>query len=236
MRLIDWLKEDDFTLSLSAGFFGFFAHCGFVKALHEENLKPALLTGASAGAIVSACWASGMKPNEIEKSLLEVSKKDFWDPGLGLGYLKGNKFESRLASFLHADFSKLEIPLHIATYSLRHRRTEIMQSGSLPAAVRASCAVPLMFHPVTINKRLYWDGGIRDKAALHAVPTEARVLSHFLISDKVSDWFEEKSIKDRTNAKFVVLPNLPRLGPNKLSQGKEAIDMAYTETRKALYK
>jgi Predicted esterase of the alpha-beta hydrolase superfamily len=236
MRLIDWLKEDEFTLSLSAGFFGFFAHTGFVKALHEENLMPKLLTGSSAGAIVSACLASGMKPDEIEKSILEVSKKDFWDPALGLGYLKGQKFENRLASFLPPTFENLKTPLHIATYRISHRKTEIMRSGSLPAAVRASCAVPLMFHPVKINNSLYWDGGIRDKAGLHAVGTHDRVLSHFLISDKVADWFEEKSIKERTNTKFVVLPNLPRLGPNKLSEGKRVIDIAYTETKKALYK
>jgi NTE family protein len=235
MRLIDWLHEDEFVLSLSAGFFGFFAHCGFVKALHEENLKPKLVTGSSAGAIIAACMASGMKPDDMQKTLLEVKKEDFWDPAFGFGYLRGEKFQERLSSFLLPDFEKAEVPLHIATFNIRKRKTEVFQSGSLPTVVRASCAVPLMFHPVKIDKQLYWDGGIRDKAALSQVPDHERVLGHFLISDKVNDWFEEKSIHNRPRGKFIRLPNLPRVGPEKLQSGALAIEKAYLETKKALY-
>src|SRR5277367_5953724 len=48
MRLRDWLAEGDFALALSAGFFGFFAHAGFVSALEDAKLAPNFVTGASA--------------------------------------------------------------------------------------------------------------------------------------------------------------------------------------------
>ncbi len=37
--LREWLSEEPFSLALSAGFFGFFAHAGFVSAL-EERARP----------------------------------------------------------------------------------------------------------------------------------------------------------------------------------------------------
>ena len=36
-RLRDWLEAEPFTLALSAGFFGFFAHTGLILALEEAN-------------------------------------------------------------------------------------------------------------------------------------------------------------------------------------------------------
>ena len=57
--LSDWLSERPFTLTLSSGFFGFFAHTGVLTALLERDLVPHRLTGSSAGALVAGCWASG---------------------------------------------------------------------------------------------------------------------------------------------------------------------------------
>jgi hypothetical protein len=36
-----WLAEGPFTLGLSSGFFGFFAHAGVVSVLEAERLRPA---------------------------------------------------------------------------------------------------------------------------------------------------------------------------------------------------
>lgn len=40
MTLQTWLEENPFTLALSSGFFGFYAHAGFLKALEERGLAP----------------------------------------------------------------------------------------------------------------------------------------------------------------------------------------------------
>ena len=54
----EWLDEGPFTLTLSAGFFGFYAHTGVLLALEERGHHPAKLTGSSAGALVAAAYAA----------------------------------------------------------------------------------------------------------------------------------------------------------------------------------
>jgi len=39
--LRDWLRAGPFTLAMSSGFFGFYAHAGFLSVLEAEGLLPA---------------------------------------------------------------------------------------------------------------------------------------------------------------------------------------------------
>ena len=39
--LREWLAQGPFTLAMSSGFFGFFAHAGVLLALREAGLAPA---------------------------------------------------------------------------------------------------------------------------------------------------------------------------------------------------
>ena len=89
MTLQDWLSQEPFTLTLSSGFFSFFAHTGMLAALEEQDLLPQRVTGSSAGALVAACWASGLSTAELKNILFELKRSDFWDPGFGWGLLKG---------------------------------------------------------------------------------------------------------------------------------------------------
>src|SRR5687768_9994105 len=115
MTLRSWLESNPFTLSLSSGFFGFFAHTGFAKALEENGFHAKAYTGASAGAIVAGALAGGMPAKELESILISIKLKDFWDPKLGLGLLRGDKFEDLLIKYFGNDFNQLKKPLHIAT-------------------------------------------------------------------------------------------------------------------------
>ncbi|RZA01589.1 MAG: patatin, partial [Proteobacteria bacterium] len=95
-HLRDWLGEGPFTLALSSSFFGFYAHCGIAAALFEAGLVPAKVSGASAGALVAGALASGLSPSEMADICFALARQDFWDPGLGFGYLKGKKFSAIL--------------------------------------------------------------------------------------------------------------------------------------------
>src|SRR5262249_10850919 len=63
--LRDWLAEAPFTLAMSSGFFGFFAHAGVLSVLEEQTLLPARLCGSSAGALVGGLWACGLSARQI---------------------------------------------------------------------------------------------------------------------------------------------------------------------------
>jgi NTE family protein len=190
MTLTEKLSNQPFVLSLSSGYFGFFAHLGFVEAMLAEGLRPASITGASAGAIVGACLASGLKINDIKTEFINLEKKHFWDPKFGFGYLGGKLLEQSLGKFLKSEMKDLEIPLQISTFNIRKRKTEIFESGDLAKIVRASCAIPFFFHPVRIGKNFYWDGGLQDKMAWSKLAPGALILGHDLASHPVIDWFE----------------------------------------------
>ena len=77
--LAEQLASEPFELVLSSGFFGFFAHTGVVLALEEAGLRPDLLGGSSAGALVAGLWGAGLSALELRDTLLGLSRQAFWD-------------------------------------------------------------------------------------------------------------------------------------------------------------
>ena len=148
------LRRAPFTLAMSSGFFGFFAHAGFVAALDELGLQPASYAGSSAGALVGACRASGLGVDEIRETFFSLTKEDFWDPRRVPrgGLLRGKLFRDKLRSMLKPTFRDAD-PIVISVFDVLSRQTRVRREGDLPLAVHASCAVPLMFEPDTIIKR-----------------------------------------------------------------------------------
>lgn len=232
--LRDELKKGPFTLALSSGFFGFFAHHGLSMALLEAGLIPARVTGASAGSIVAAGWSYGMIGGELRQVLNELKREHFWDPFPGIGYLRG----ARLESFLRGLFSGRErqLPLSVSTYDIFARKTVSFSDGDIPKIVRASCAIPLMFHPVRIGRRYYWDGGVRDKSALDTIQPGEKVLVHYLPSwgpERVLD--NKRVLEILSRRHHVISPtNLPSVGPHQLENGLRAMEIAYESAKNAL--
>jgi NTE family protein len=233
MRLRDWLAERPFSLALSAGFFGFFAHAGFVSALEEAKLFPKRVTGSSAGALVGGLWASGTSAARIEAELRPLRREHFWDPSPGFGLLRGGLFRARVAAMLEApDFERARVAAALSVFDVRARRTVVVERGDLARAICASCAFPLLLQPVDIDGRAMLDGGIADRPG-HAGLASGPVLFHHLRSR--SPWRrEDPAIPKRKGMVTVTLSGLPRLGPFRLARGAEAFDRARHATRRAL--
>jgi NTE family protein len=87
--LADELARAPFTLAMSSGFSGFFAHAGMLSALVEADLIPSRVVGSSAGALIGGCYSSGLSTPEIKELLAGLRREDFWDPRLGAGLLAG---------------------------------------------------------------------------------------------------------------------------------------------------
>ncbi|MEP5232097.1 MAG: patatin-like phospholipase family protein [Alloalcanivorax sp.] len=235
--LADWLAEAPFTLAMSSGFFGFFAHFGTLRALLDHGLSPARFCGSSAGALVGACMASGASINAIEDTLLSLDRSHFWDPSPGLGLLSGQAFRRMLAGLLPTQrVEESRTPLAVSAWQGKSRRTQVLQQGDLVEAVYASCAVPLLFQPARIGGRYYWDGGIADRHGLAATFPGERVLYHHLQSR--SPWRGRNSMAlhhpSRPNLVTLAIDGLVRSGPGKLEQGRLAMRQAYNATGRAL--
>jgi NTE family protein len=235
--LHDWLAQAPFTLGMSSGFFGFFAHAGVLAALEERGLLPSAVAGSSAGALVTGAWAGGVSSDALRDTLLSLTREDFWDPGLGAGLLRGELFRARLESLLPAKtFEAARVPASLVVHDLFARRPLPVRSGDLAAAIHTSCAVPGMFHPVRVHGRLMVDGGVTDRAGLLGVPDGERVLYHHLASR--SPWRRPGSpslrVPARDNLVALVIPELPRLSPFRLQDARLAYERALTTTRRRL--
>ena len=235
--LHQWLRSAPFTLSMSAGFFSFFAHCGMVSLLEEEGLFPVEITGASAGALVGACWAAGCSSAVLKERLFSLTREDFWDPGLGLGLLRGERFRDVLREL--CDDALLEdgrFPVGLSVTDMRSWSPHVLRSGRLAEAVSASCAVPLLFQPVRIGRRYFLDGGLKDRHGLAGVASGERVFYHHIASR--SPWRRKGSaalaLPARDNLVSLTIHGLPRSGPSRLEAGRAAFEQARSAMRLAL--
>jgi NTE family protein len=167
-----------FGLVLSAGYFGFYGHAGFLKGLARAGLQPHAYAGTSAGGMVAAYAAAGTPMHTLEELVLKQTRANFWDPdpigavlnagasGHGpTGLLKGERFRRLLESTLPVrTFEELPHPLLLVASNLTKATHEIFTSGELAPRIHATCAYPGLFRAVPLEGSLYWDGGIVDKA------------------------------------------------------------------------
>jgi NTE family protein len=183
----------------SSGFFGFFAHAGFLSALRDLKIAPTGYGGASSGAILAAMAAADVGDPLIKEILFSLKKSDFWDPdpiptllkrALNLmrgysGYLRGDGFARLLERMPVKRFEDCSTPLVITATNLTRKREELFTRGDLIKAIQASGAVPALFKPVEIDGSLYVDGGMVNKAPVQALADlihPEKIIVHFIAS------------------------------------------------------
>ncbi len=224
----DALRERPFNLALSSGFFGFYAHAGFLSAFEDAQLTPQLITGSSAGALAGGLWGAGVSTTTLSHVLLQLTREDFWDPAPGFGLLRGKLFRERLDVLLPTvSFEGARIPLAISVFDVWKRATTVRRSGSLAAALHASCALPGLFHPVWIDGRPHLDGGIADRPGWQGQNEQFTVQHHLASRAK-------RPLERRTNTTVVSLRGLPMVTPFALTRGHHAFHSAREATRRAL--
>jgi NTE family protein len=235
--LRSWLIDAPFSLGLSAGFFGFFAHAGLVQALEEEGLWPTRAAGSSAGALVAGLWASGRSAGAIGDILRTLRRADFWDPAPGPGLLRGQRFRALLERHLGArTFAECRFALGVSACDLLRLRTRALDLGPLAPAIHASCAFPLLFQPVWLDGRPHADGGILDRHGLQSLPAGGRLLYHHLGSRSPWRLPGSRALQAPTRPATVtlVIDGLPRLSPFQLERGPDALERAHAATHRAL--
>jgi NTE family protein len=234
--LRSWLAEGPYTLALSSSFFGFYAHAGVAEAFSGAVPAAAKFTGSSAGALVGGALSSGLTPLETRDLLFGIKKLDFWDPGPGFGLLKGQKFRRVLERNFVKTFREANTPIEVAVFDLLSFRTRFLSEGSLPEAIVASCAVPLLFHPVRRGGRILFDGGVFHKSGINLAHSQERTLCVFLQHTGFADAYElGRSLgKLGPNQKVLRLKNLPKVDYNSLGEGRTAYAEARRRTLLAL--
>lgn len=151
-------------IALSGGGARGIAHVGVLQALEENGITPQVISGASAGAIIGALYASGRRPEEILKVVKDATIWKMFKVGLPTaGFSKLTYLHERLAAYIPEDsFESLQKKLFVAVANLNTGKLELLSQGPLFRAVMASAAIPLVFQPVEIEGQWYVDGGLLD--------------------------------------------------------------------------
>lgn len=149
-------------LALSGGGSKGFAHVGVFKLLEECGLMPDIISGTSVGALMGVLFADGYSANEIKEMFLGREFSEFAEFQVPKsGFFNSKRFRYFLKRQLRAKtFEELKIPLTVIATDLDHGISQEFSSGPLVDAVTASCSIPIIFSPVTINGIHYVDGGL----------------------------------------------------------------------------
>ena len=165
-------------ITLSGGGARGIAHIGVLKALEEHLIFPEVISGASAGSIVGALYASGMHPDKIlefaeKSSLYRAFNLSYSFSGLAdLQYLK-----DQLAKYIeHDSFESLKKPLFVSVCNLNKGCPEIISEGPLFDVVKASSSIPLIFRPTMIGGQTYVDGGLMNNFPSHCIRDKCDLL------------------------------------------------------------
>jgi predicted acylesterase/phospholipase RssA len=142
------------------------AHIGVYKALCELNIPVDLVAGTSMGSIIAANIGLEYTPELMQDMLLKqvISNKKFYDYTLPFySLLEGKGWLDALKNFFPEEICIEDLwkNFFCIASNFTTREMEIMRSGSLFKAVRASCSIPAVVPPISNEKHeLLIDGGI----------------------------------------------------------------------------
>ena len=166
-----------------------------------------------------------LSKEEREKYIVHIPLSKERKVSLPTGYVKGqNIFNlfSKLTVGYHQvdDFSNLPIPYRCVAVDLVDGKEEVLSSGSLPLAMRASMSIPGVFAPVEWKGKMLVDGG-----ALNNLPVDvAREMGADVIIcvDLSTGWKKKEELK---SASSVVDQLIAMMGQTKYRKNKMEADL-----------
>ncbi|MCX8030346.1 MAG: patatin-like phospholipase family protein [Thermodesulfovibrionales bacterium] len=191
------------ALVLGAGASKGFAHIGVLKVLESNQIPINMIVGTSAGSFVGSLYAYGYNAFQLQKMALSIEKKDLIDLTIpDNGFIKGELLENYINSMImNIPFEKLKIPFYAVATNIENGKEIIFGSGNVGMAVRASCAVPGIFRPVTISGKTYIDGGVISPVPVSAAKRMgANIVIAVDISGQISNPKPENTIETILNA------------------------------------
>lgn len=241
------LHDDGFSLGMAPAFFGFYGYFGTLAAWEEavdaDLLQPGgrltKVAGASAGAMAAILLSAGISPLKAAKFCAEIGLSDFADfPGT-LAIFRGNKFERVMEDILAREspcYSLLLedaiLPVAVSAFDLQTMAGQILTTGSMARAARASATFPFLFQPVSwndgVNDYTLIDGGIADTSGVAGLigRNPGRVVN-LKIGPFLGDTPPLPSqIEGTTEVVSISLQNMPQPHPWNIEMGPIAVQAA----------
>ena len=160
-------KDVKVGLALGSGGARGAAHTGVLKVLKREGISVSAIAGSSIGSLIGAAHAVGIPVEEVEREWLATDLprifRGFLPTFPRAGLSSGSELRKMLADLLgDVLIEDLPIPYAAVACDIDTGEPFVFRDGSLLDAVRASTAIPGIFHPVRWRTRLLVDGGLVD--------------------------------------------------------------------------
>jgi len=150
-------RRPGLALALGGGGARGLAHIGVLQALELEGIAPGFVAGTSVGGLVGALHAGGLRSKDLVQIARSFRFPRWFLPG---GLLAWGKIFPSAAEALPPTFQDLGTPLAITAVDIEEGIQVVLHTGSLPPAVRATCALPGVLPPECIGGRWLVDGGV----------------------------------------------------------------------------
>ena len=170
------VKSNSIGLALGGGAAKGLAHIPVLEAFDEIGIRPSIIAGTSIGAIIGACYASGMTGSEIRSHALELfttrrellsriflGESQPWSSIFSLtrpGIVAPEVLlKAVLPRSIPETVEELSIPLLIVATDYYAQEEVVLERGALIPAIGASASLPGLLSPISLNQRTLIDGG-----------------------------------------------------------------------------
>lgn len=235
-------------LALGGGAAKGYAHIGVIRALEQNGIKAQVITGTSAGSLVGSLYAYGYNYSQLQQIAYQMDELNLADLTLSRnGLVKGTRLQQFVDSKVkNTPLQKLKTRFVAVATDMDSGQSIGFNNGSTGVAVRASCSIPNIFMPVTMNGHRYVDGGLsapvpvsyaRKEGAnfIIAVDITARPKagqSGFVSNlDQTINIMGVKLLEQQLKqADVVITPDISQLSSFSFDKKKQAIDLGYQAT------
>ncbi|MFN0112232.1 MAG: patatin-like phospholipase family protein [Blastocatellia bacterium] len=237
------------------------AHVGVLRELERHQIPIDLVVGTSVGSLIGGAYATGLSPDEIEKLATTISWSDLGRPTVSLmGFYNSERTEDYVRNnFPVTEFEQTRVPFGAVATDIQTGKMVVFTEGSIPLAIRASCAMPVFYTPVMVNGRMMVDGGLVG----HIPASVARMMGADIViavdvnsqhlpipppTNMFSIMSQSLSVMGRSavsyiysDADIVIRPEIENIRPDDLSKapemiaaGEEAVRLAIPKLQKLL--
>lgn len=233
-------------LVLGGGAVRGFAHIGVIKAFEERGIDVDFISATSAGSIVGALYAAGLKYEEIYAKAKTLKKKDIVSKKLFLLPSKTTGLENVIKDTMgDLSFSELKKPLAVVAVDLVSGEEVVITKGKVSKAVAGSCSVPGFFVPTEFEEMHLADGSLQnnipadvarnfgcnyviavDVNSTRGSGTESLKLTDVLTAS-LGILMKSNSIKGYMNCDIMLQPDMKRFNSQKMEGFDDMIEEGY---------
>lgn len=140
------------------------AHVGALQALIAGGVPIDMLIGSSMGSLIAGLYAAGFDAHTLAEVVAEIDASnaaEFRFPPRG-GFLDGTPLAMLIDALVEGvGVFETPVPFYPVVTELFSSEGMLTPVTSLATAVRASTSIPVLFEPVRIGDRYFYDGAMR---------------------------------------------------------------------------